>query len=123
MDGATQLDKKAQDNFAIAVDFLENFLTKHKYAAGNHLTIADISLISSATSMEVKTWIISVSIILHNFNLSKAVDKTVFSNHPHIQGWIKNCKAEIPDYHEINDKAAEAYGQWIQSALAKINKS
>lgn len=54
MHGATQLDKKAQDEFAVAIGFLEHFLTQHKYAVGDHLTIADIALIASASTMEVK---------------------------------------------------------------------
>lgn len=29
------------------------FVSEHDYAAGDHLTIADLSLIASATSMEV----------------------------------------------------------------------
>lgn len=53
MHGATKLDKKAQDDFAGAIDFLEGFLTKNKYAAGDHLTIADLSLVASASTMEV----------------------------------------------------------------------
>ena len=36
-----------------AIGFLNEFLTKHPYAAGNHLTIADIALMASASNMEV----------------------------------------------------------------------
>lgn len=54
MHGATSLDKKAQEDFAEAVGYLEHFLSKSKYAACDHLTIADIALMSSASTMEVK---------------------------------------------------------------------
>lgn len=54
MHGATKLDKKAQDDLAGAINFLEGFLSKNKYAAGDHLTIADVSLVASASTFEVK---------------------------------------------------------------------
>ena len=50
----------------------------------------------------------------------KAVDKTLFDNHPKIQSWLEACKAEILDYQESNHKGAEAFGQWANGALAKL---
>lgn len=53
----------------------------------------------------------------------QAVDKTVFEKHPHIQDWLERCKNEITDYQETNGKGAEAFGQWAQSALSKLESS
>lgn len=53
MRGATKLDEKAQANLTEALNFLEGFLSKTKYAACDHLTLADIVLVSSASTIEV----------------------------------------------------------------------
>ncbi|XP_057377235.1 glutathione S-transferase 1-like [Daphnia carinata] len=99
--GATKLDEKALKDFGDALDFLEVFLGQNKYAAGDHLTIADIALLASASTFV-------------------ATNKTVFDKHPKIQAWLETCKSEITDYEETNNQGAEAFGQWAQSALAKL---
>lgn len=48
-----RLDEKAKKDLIEALDFLETFLAQKKYAAGDHLTIADIVLVASASSFEV----------------------------------------------------------------------
>lgn len=52
--GATKIEEKAKKDFAEAIDYLETFLGMNKYAAGDHLTIADLSLLSSATTFVVR---------------------------------------------------------------------
>ena len=52
--GATQFDEAAKKDFANAVGFLDTFLSQNKYAAGDHLTIADICLMASAATFEVR---------------------------------------------------------------------
>ena len=54
MHGAKKLSETALKDLAIALDFLESFLAKTPYAAGDHLTIADIALVSSISTIEVK---------------------------------------------------------------------
>ncbi len=52
--GATSLDaskKKPLDN---ALGFFNMFVSEHDYAAGDHMTIADLSLLASASTMEVR---------------------------------------------------------------------
>ncbi len=51
--GATKFDEKAQTDLAEALDFFETFLGQNKYAAGDHLTIADITLLASASTFLV----------------------------------------------------------------------
>ncbi len=53
MRGATKLDEKAQANLTEALNFLEGFLSKTKYVACDHLTLADVVLVSSASTIEV----------------------------------------------------------------------
>lgn len=55
MHGAKKLSETALKDLAVAIDFLETFLTKTKYAAADHLTVADIALVSSIATIEVLT--------------------------------------------------------------------
>ena len=55
--GAKSLDPAKKKNLEEAVSLLATYLTGQSYAAGDHLTIADLSLLASATTMEVKAYI------------------------------------------------------------------
>lgn len=59
--GATSLDDSKKKPLENAINFFSMFLSEHDYAAGNHLTIADLSLLASATTMEVFTYVVSNS--------------------------------------------------------------
>lgn len=51
--GATKMDQKAVSDMVEGIEYLEGFLGKSKYAAGDHLTLADIVLMASAVTMQV----------------------------------------------------------------------
>jgi glutathione S-transferase len=51
--GQTSIDASKKKKLDDALNYFNMFLADHDYAAGNHLTIADLSLIASASSMEV----------------------------------------------------------------------
>jgi glutathione S-transferase len=51
--GATSLSEKAKTDHATSVGYLDLFLSKSKYVAGDHFTIADIILLASASTFEV----------------------------------------------------------------------
>ena len=57
--GATKIDESAMTDLNGALDFLETFLTQNKYAACDHLTIADISLVASASTIAVRNLILN----------------------------------------------------------------
>jgi len=99
--GATKLDEKAQGEFKSATEFLNLFLEKTKYAAGDQLTLADICLMSSASTME------------------EGVDN-VFSSYPNITSWMQRCKEEIPGYEECNAPGAAEFGKMLKGGLAKL---
>ena len=48
------------------------------------------------------------------------MDPNVFDEFPNIKRWIDGCKAEIPDYQEVNQNGVDAMKKWIQGALAKL---
>uniref|UniRef100_A0A0N7ZPQ5 Glutathione S-transferase 1-1 n=1 Tax=Daphnia magna TaxID=35525 RepID=A0A0N7ZPQ5_9CRUS len=65
MGGATKLSDAAKKELSAAIDFLEGFLGSNKYAAGDHLTIADIALVSTVSTIEVKLLLINTISIQH----------------------------------------------------------
>jgi len=99
--GATKLDEQAVKEFAVAVEYLNTFLSESKYAAGDHLTIADIVLVASASTFE-------------------AADPNVFEKYPKIKTWLETCKNELVDYAEANQTGVDGFGQFVQGALAKL---
>ena len=124
--GATKFDEKAQTDLIEALDFFETFLGQTKYAAGDHLTIADVTLLSSASTFVVNFQLRTLQKKISFINVVlylQATDKTVFDKHPKIQSWLETCKAEIPEYEDVNGRGAEAFGQWASAALAKMESS
>lgn len=65
-----------------ALGFLNTFLENQQYAAGEHLTIADISLLATVSTIEVA-----------------GIDINQF---PNVKKWYDNVKATIPG-HELNE--------------------
>lgn len=55
--GANKIDESAMKDLEGALDFLETFLDQNKYAACDHLTIADLSLVASASTFLVRKFI------------------------------------------------------------------
>jgi glutathione S-transferase len=61
-----------------AFEFLNTFLGSSKYAAGDNLTIADISLIATVSSYEVASF--------------------DFSKYANVARWYELCKTTVPGY-------------------------
>lgn len=70
------------------VEFLNTFLAGSQYAAGDELTIADLSLAASAATYEVA-----------GFD---------FSKYPNVQAWLERCKKNAPGY-DINQAGADEF--------------
>lgn len=77
-------EKKMQE----AVEFLNTFLEGHQYAAGDQLTIADLSLAASAATYEVA-----------GFD---------FSKYPNVHAWLERCKKNAPGY-DLNQAGADDF--------------
>ena len=125
--GVTKLDEKAQSNFQEALGFLNGFLEGNNYVAGDHLTVADICLVASASTFEVwsivETWLLLLSncfIYILLFHILQCGVDNVFDNYPNIKSWLERCKQEIEGYEETNAPGATAFGQWLKGALAKL---
>ncbi|XP_049277306.1 glutathione S-transferase 1-1-like [Anopheles funestus] len=73
-----------------ALEFLEVFLDKTAFAAGDKLTVADLSLLASVTTIEVTA----------GHDLSK---------YPNIQRWYQPLKESVVGYHEICVEGANMF--------------
>uniref|UniRef100_A0A182MSE4 glutathione transferase n=1 Tax=Anopheles culicifacies TaxID=139723 RepID=A0A182MSE4_9DIPT len=71
-----------------AVGFLNTFLEGQEYAAGNDLTIADLSLAASIATYEVA-----------GFD---------FAPYPNVAAWLARCKANAPGY-DLNQAGADDF--------------
>ncbi|KAK9874736.1 hypothetical protein WA026_005549 [Henosepilachna vigintioctopunctata] len=83
------LEPMKLDKLKEAFDILNTILGTSKYAAGDKLTLADLSLVASVSTADVS-----------GFDISK---------YPHVEKWYANIKATAPGYEEANGKNLEAY--------------
>lgn len=77
--------------------YFETALEGHKYAIGDNLTIADLTLIATVATFEIA-----------DFPLK---------NYPNVQRWYATCKATAPGFEE-NAKGAEEFRPFF----AKLKK-
>lgn len=75
-----------------ALGFFNTFLEGNKYAAGNELTVADISLVATISSYDVA-----------GFDLSK---------YPNVNKWYALCKETVPGY-SINQAGLEEFKKFF----------
>ncbi|XP_017087006.2 glutathione S-transferase 1-like [Drosophila bipectinata] len=89
------LPKERYDAIIEAYDFVETFLEGHDYIAGNQLTIADFSIVSSVTSLAAFV----------------AFDP---AKYPKTDAWIKRLE-KLPYYEEANGKGVKIYIETFQA--------
>lgn len=90
-------DKKAKVEDALQL--LNTFLEGQKYSAGSNLTVADLSLIASVSSLEVTD-----------------ID---FKKYPNVKRWYETVKSTAPGYQEANEKGLDAFKALVNSMLKK----
>ncbi|XP_050100534.1 glutathione S-transferase 1 isoform X1 [Anopheles aquasalis] len=82
-------EKKMKD----AVDFLNTFLEGQKYVAGEHLTVADLSILATVSTYDVA-----------GFELAK---------YPNVQKWYDNIRKEAPGA-AINEAGIEEFKKYFE---------
>lgn len=93
--GTKTIPREIADNLREAYDFLEEFLEEHQWMAGDQLTIADLSLISSVTTADILV----------------AIDPMKYQK---IWTWIKRCQA-LPYYEDGNQIGLDNFKQFIKT--------
>ncbi|XP_013777661.2 glutathione S-transferase 1-like [Limulus polyphemus] len=88
-------DPEKESNYKTALGYLETYLTKTSYVAGDKLTLADISVVASLSMMEVLDY--------------------DFQSFPKLYSWMAKMKKEIPNYKTMNDEPLEKFKAWVKS--------
>uniref|UniRef100_A0AAG5CP48 glutathione transferase n=1 Tax=Anopheles atroparvus TaxID=41427 RepID=A0AAG5CP48_ANOAO len=82
-----------------ALDLAEKFVTERPYAAADHLTIADIFMLTSVTALG---WL-----------------KYDLAAYPGIERWVGKVTGEIPDYADFRAELKEGTEAYIAKNAAK----
>lgn len=82
-----------------ALGWLDGFLAGHKFAAGDNITIADHTLLSSVSTFR-----------------QADIDLSKYSN---ILSWLEHCSTEMPGY-EMNEEGAVEWAKFYRSKLSQI---
>ncbi|XP_045612808.1 glutathione S-transferase 1 isoform X2 [Procambarus clarkii] len=77
-----------------ALTWLDDFLDGHSWAVGNSLTVADIVLVATVSTVE-----------------AAGID---VSSHDNVTAWMVQCKSALPGYSEVNEPGALEFGKWIK---------
>uniref|UniRef100_A0A6P4FC78 Glutathione S-transferase 1 n=1 Tax=Drosophila rhopaloa TaxID=1041015 RepID=A0A6P4FC78_DRORH len=93
--GESTLPRNQVDHINQIYDFVEAFLDDHDYLAGDQLTIADFSIVSTITSIGV----------FLELDLAK---------YPRIAAWLDRLR-ELPYYEEANGSGAAQYVDLLRS--------
>jgi len=91
------LEKEKLEKFEEVLLFVDEYLTRSTYIAGDHLTIADYALAATFATIEAAG---------HDL-----------SRHPKIVAYMSKLKAEIDGYQELNQVGADQFGAWAKGAI------
>ncbi|XP_065219293.1 glutathione S-transferase 1-like [Planococcus citri] len=99
----TSVTEEIVTSFENAYDFVEKFLKSNKYAAGDEITIADFSFVTSLTTM----------------NVIVPIDQ---QKYPLINKYLESLKSQLKSYEEINEKGLEDYTEILKNVNFKFLK-
>lgn len=92
--------QKSVDDLHEALNWLDGFLSHKKFAAGtDHITVADLVLVSNVSGYE------AAGFIIHDY--------------PNLHAWLKRCKETIDGYEELNGADAEKFGEFVKSKITE----
>lgn len=103
-DGAEEVSANLIDGIEYAYGILETFLKTDRYLVGDRMTLADLSCITTVTSMDQMV----------------SIDKIKY---PRITDWIQRLSSEIPDYDNLNRKLAQKHGDVLRQLMLKNQQS
>lgn len=95
--GETKISDEKRKQLTEAFEFLEKFLENNEWFAGNSLTLADLAILSSLSS------IIHVGADLSKFKK--------------LSSWYEKCKS-LPGFEE-NDEGAKVFGLKVKGNLTE----
>ncbi|XP_077286219.1 glutathione S-transferase 1-like [Arctopsyche grandis] len=97
--GGAPADEAKKTKAIEALQFLNTFLEGQAWAAGNNMTIADINLVATVSTIEVS-----------GFDISPF---------PNISRWMAKAKSSLPGYEEANGEGLKAFKGLIDHMMKK----
>ncbi|XP_023234411.1 glutathione S-transferase 1-like [Centruroides vittatus] len=94
-----KLNPDKEKAFRDALTLYDGYLQKTPYAAGSHITLADLSLLASLSFT-----------ILADYDIS---------DFPHVKAWYEKVKDELPYYKEVNEEPMNAFKAILEQKRAK----
>uniref|UniRef100_A0A182RYP2 glutathione transferase n=1 Tax=Anopheles funestus TaxID=62324 RepID=A0A182RYP2_ANOFN len=88
-----KVPEKLQGKLQAALDLTEKFVTERSFIAADHLTLADIFVLGSITTLE---WL-----------------KYDLERYPGIRGWVTKVTAEFSDYDNFHKEIREGTKKYI----------
>jgi len=92
-----EIDPEKVKKLDESLGYLEGFLAKTKYAAGDNLTIADFTIVASLAKIEAV-----------NHDLKK---------YANISNYFAKCKKEMKNYEECNQVGSNAFREIAKAAI------
>lgn len=93
------LDSTKQEKLDDAFKVLDAFLGSSQYAAGDKLTVADLSLVASVSTAEVS-----------GININ---------SYPNVAKWYKTVQKTAPGYEETNGKGTQCFKELVEHLTKK----
>ncbi|XP_015112058.1 glutathione S-transferase 1 isoform X2 [Diachasma alloeum] len=95
-DGVTSISPEKRQLLLDAYDFLNKFLDGKKWLAGASFTLADISCVSTLSSLDALVPI---------------------SPYPNVVRWLKTCEDGLPGYARVNAPGNKVFHETVRSKL------
>nr|AFJ75818.1 glutathione s-transferase D2 [Sogatella furcifera] len=99
MFGGAPLEEEKKKKLGDALVFLDGFLEKSPFVAGENLTLADLAIVASISTIEAVEY-----------------DLSPYKN---INSWYAKVKAAAPGYKEANEEGSKAFGQMFKAMTGK----
>ncbi|XP_071516662.1 glutathione S-transferase 1-like [Panulirus ornatus] len=91
------VDPEKLERVQEALAWLNQYLMDYTFVAGNKITVADICLVATVSTME-----------------AAGLD---LSQYKRLSRWLQRCKTSMPDYADANGDGAKAFGEFLKSKL------
>lgn len=97
-----EADERKANALKQSLDYIDIFLEKTAYCAGDQLTIADFSILASITQLE-------------------GMDYRITS-YPNLCKWVQRMKSELPFYESCNAAGIQQFRAWAKSKKSYSTK-
>lgn len=104
-----EADERKANALKQSLDYIDIFLEKTNYCAGEQLTIADFSILASVTQLEGMDYRITS---YPNHGTGNGLPLTTY---PNLCKWVQRMKKELPYYEKCNSAGIQQFRAWAKN--------